>query len=266
MVADIDPNHDGAEAWSADGSGIYDINGNIISTTYPESPGGGASYNMAAWYDGDLLRELVDRTTINKWNAASSSTSRVQTSYDYDGLALSSNNSTKSNPCLIADIIGDWREEIIWRASDNTYLAIMTTPQKTDHRIFTLMHDPVYRTSIAWQNVGYNQSAHTGFFLGANMPTPLTPNIFYANSGTFSFEDDLTSSLVSIYPNPSSDEVTIANVNNASVKIYNVSGKLVFEEEITNQKTISLKKYGIGLFFVKIKQAHSVETFKVIIK
>ena len=34
------------------------------------------------------------------------------------------------------------------------------------------MHDPVYRLGIAWQNVGYNQPAHTGFFLGTGMKEP----------------------------------------------------------------------------------------------
>jgi NAD(P)-dependent dehydrogenase (short-subunit alcohol dehydrogenase family) len=28
------------------------------------------------------------------------------------------------------------------------------------------MHDPQYRLAIAWQNVGYNQPPHPGFFLG----------------------------------------------------------------------------------------------------
>lgn len=28
------------------------------------------------------------------------------------------------------------------------------------------MHDPIYRLSVVWQNVSYNQPAHPEFFLG----------------------------------------------------------------------------------------------------
>jgi len=73
--------------------------------------------------------------------------------------------------------LGDWREELIERTSDNTELRIFTTVVPTDHRIPTLMHDPQYRLSIAWQNVAYNQPPWTGFFLGFDMRTPPRPSI-----------------------------------------------------------------------------------------
>jgi rhamnogalacturonan endolyase len=88
-----------------------------------------------------------------------------------------SNNGTKSTPTLSADIIGDWREELIERTSDNKELRIYTTVIPTEHRMYTLMHDPQYRLSIAWQNVAYNQPPHTGFFLGAGMKAASKPNI-----------------------------------------------------------------------------------------
>ena len=92
----------------------------------------------------------------------------------------SSNNSTKATPCLSADMLGDWREEVIWRTSDNKFLRIYTTTTPATDRIYTLMHDPQYRLSIAWQNVAYNQPPHTGFFLGDGMAAAPTPNIFLA--------------------------------------------------------------------------------------
>jgi rhamnogalacturonan endolyase len=76
-----------------------------------------------------------------------------------------SNNGTKANPCLSADILGDWREEVIWRSSDNTELRIFSTTIPTSRRLPTLMHDLVYRLSVAWQNVAYNQPPHLGFAL-----------------------------------------------------------------------------------------------------
>ena len=88
-----------------------------------------------------------------------------------------SNNGTKATPALSADILGDWREEVIWRTTNNQELRIYTTTIPTPHRIYTLMHDPQYRLAIAWQNVAYNQPPHPGFFLGTDMPPAPRPNI-----------------------------------------------------------------------------------------
>src|SRR5690606_17449099 len=85
----------------------------------------------------------------------------------------SSINGTKSTPNLSADILGDWREELILRSDDNQSLRIYTTTIPTEYRLYTLMHDPVYRLSIAWQNVAYNQPPHTGFYLGTRMALPV---------------------------------------------------------------------------------------------
>lgn len=180
VTADIDPNHIGTESWASNGSGIHNSKGEVISTIYPTAGRRGASFNMFAWWDGDLLREIVDKTVITKWDSETQKTNILLSAYNYDSMSLRSNNGTKSNPCLIADILGDWREEIIWRNSENTELVVFSTPYSTNERIFTLMHDPLYRVSIAWQNVAYNQPAHTGFYLGHDMPKPKTPKIYLA--------------------------------------------------------------------------------------
>jgi rhamnogalacturonan endolyase len=87
-------------------------------------------------------------------------------------------NGTKSTPCLSADLLGDWREEVVFPTTDNKYLRIYTTTAVTTKRIFTLMHDRQYREAIAWQNTAYNQPPHPSFYLGYGMtlPVPL-PNI-----------------------------------------------------------------------------------------
>lgn len=91
---------------------------------------------------------------------------------------MHSNNGTKATPSLSADLFGDWREEVVWPTSDNRALRVYSTPIPTDRRIHTLMHDPLYRVSVAWQNTAYNQPPHTGFFIGDRMPTPARPDIY----------------------------------------------------------------------------------------
>ncbi|MBS2098083.1 rhamnogalacturonan lyase family protein [Carboxylicivirga linearis] len=154
VAADISPDHRGYERWSSTGAGTYNVDGEVI--------GGKTAMNFLAWWDGDLTRELLDGITISKYNVGN-----LLTAYGCE-----SNNSTKATPNLSADILGDWREEVIFRTSDNTKLRIYTTTHETSHRFRTLMHDPQYRLAIAWQNVGYNQPPHPGFFLGTGMDTP----------------------------------------------------------------------------------------------
>lgn len=153
LAADIDPRHPGAELWSPE-AGLRTCSGLRIGAAPRAS-------TFAVWWDGDRLRELLDRNRILKWDWTRGMLTNLFTA---DG--CSANNGSKATPVLSADVLGDWREEVIFRTTDNRSLRIFTTPIPTSHRLPTLMHDPQYRLAIAWQNVGYNQPPHPGFFLG----------------------------------------------------------------------------------------------------
>ena len=165
LAADIDPAHRGAEFWTEAPTGLLDVRGKRIS----EAP---TTSNFAIWWDADPLRELLDRNWIAKWDPAAQSLVRLLTA---DGAAA--NNGGKATPALSADLFGDWREEVIWRTADNTALRIYTTTIPAATRMQTLMHDRTYRLAIAWQNVGYNQPPHPGFYLGDGMKLPPRPRI-----------------------------------------------------------------------------------------
>lgn len=167
VSADIDPRHPGEEMWGGPG-GLRTAQGVDIGAK-PRSQ------NFAIWWDGDLLRELLDSNRISKWDWEQGTLNPIFTAE-----GTSSNNGSKSTPALSADLFGDWREEVIFRTTDNKALRIYTTTIPTAHRITTLMHDPQYRLSIAWQNVAYNQPPHPSFFLGEGMKTPPRPNIVTA--------------------------------------------------------------------------------------
>ncbi|MFK7833898.1 MAG: T9SS type A sorting domain-containing protein [Winogradskyella sp.] len=274
ITADINPDYLGAESWSSNGTGVYSATGELITTTYPTTAGNGRTYNMCAWYDGDLLRELVDRTVITKWNSVTQSTDRVLTTYNFGDSV--SNNGTKSNPCLIADVLGDWREEIIYRNSTNTALNIFTTPNETSHRIFSLMHDPLYRTSIAWQNVGYNQPAHTSFYLGHGMEAPEAPNIYVTPLATLSTDNaEPIKTNLKVYPNPnSSGFLTINGILDTNIavniSIYNMYGALVmtktFEAPTASQlhSTVNISELKTGVYMLVLKSGAISKTVKLI--
>jgi rhamnogalacturonan endolyase len=168
VAMDIDPRHKGYEMWASGGglNGVWNVKGEMISARKPRS------CNFAVWWDGDLLRELLDRNTISKWNWLDGSETRLLTAE-----GCTSCNGTKATPTLCADILGDWREEVLWRTLDGKELRIYTTTIPSQHRLYTLMHDPQYRLSVAWQNVAYNQPSQPGFYLGEGMKPPPRPRI-----------------------------------------------------------------------------------------
>ncbi len=156
MAADIDPTNPGVEMWSIDSDGIRNVKGEVIAR--PRH----ISINSAVWWDGDLLRELLDHGRVTKYNWLNQEN---ETLVDWNE-ECTFNNGTKSNPCLSADIFGDWREEVIIRTKDSRELRIYSTPLPTTHRMPTLMSDIPYRLSVATENVGYNQPPEPGFYLG----------------------------------------------------------------------------------------------------
>ena len=183
LIADIDPNYDGAEAWagiplSDNDIGLWSAQGEQINENSVNS------MNFGIWWTGDLHRELLDHDFlgydeggyghgwIKKWNPE---TEELELLRSFDGTR--SNNGSKGTPCLSGDILGDWREEVIWRREDDEALRLYATPYETDHRLYTLLHDPQYRTALAWQNAGYNQPPWPSYFLGHGMDDPPKPDI-----------------------------------------------------------------------------------------
>ena len=128
--------------------------------------------NFRIYWDGDLQDELLDGNQIDKWNGNGTSRLFINGKNPYDYNSSQTCNSTKKTPCLQADILGDWREEIIlWSGTDNATINIFTTNMLSNYRMPTLMHDHTYRMGICWQNVAYNQPPHLGYYLpDAMMP------------------------------------------------------------------------------------------------
>ena len=188
MAADVDSNSRGFEMWSGTSKGIRSVKGEVISTT-------GLSQNFRIYFDGDLQDELMDATgsptvenggatggKIEKYNSSKKSLDRLFSFYNVQGASL--NNWTKANPCIVADLFGDWREEFIVRSgSDPSKVIVFTTPFTSPYRVYTLMHDSHYRVSIAWQNVAYNQPPHLGYYLPDMVKSLKQPDIYVVGEG-----------------------------------------------------------------------------------
>ena len=128
--------------------------------------------NMRVYWDGDLLDEFMDSPGVERspcvYKAPGQTEVHTGRSYPNSRCWMGGgnlNNSSKNNPCFLGDIIGDWREEIITRVSDNT-LRIQISSYESPWAITSLWYDHEYRNAMTWQSVGYNQPPHPSFFLG----------------------------------------------------------------------------------------------------
>ncbi len=166
MAADIDPNYPGVELWSPNSGGVRSFDGKVISKQgdFKNEISAKVPVNMAVWWDGDLLREMLDKNVISKYNWKTGEMENMLVMED-----CMWNNGTKGNPALQGDILGDWREEVLIRTADNQNLRLYVTTIPTDYRFHTFLGDPAYRSSIANQNIGYNQPAEPGFYFGPDL-------------------------------------------------------------------------------------------------
>ena len=237
----------GWQMWSGDG-GLWDASHKNVGS--PPS-----SSNFTIWWGPDLNRFAENGTSITPYGSAGG------TGLNVPSTECSSNNGSKSTPALTADIFGDWREEVVYRSSKNDALRIYTTTQPTTNRLYTLMHDPVYRMSVATENVAYNQPPEPGIYIGPGMTLPeAKPNIKYY--GTVDVKQQRT---VFHGPTPVNYSLkvfgdrTIAlpsefNGMPKVVTVYDCEGKTMHKSVVRNN-TINLQKdFGMpdGIYMVRV--------------
>ncbi|SEG97831.1 hypothetical protein SAMN05444920_11178 [Nonomuraea solani] len=171
MAGDIDPRFPGMEVWSF--SGLYNARGNQL--TEPDTSRRPWPH-LGLWWDGDLTMELLNDGKFEKWNPAdprpTNSLPRLLTISGYGAV-----NAGGPNPALVGDILGDWREEVVYTNAAHDQLIVFTTNQPSATRLYTLAHNPAYRNAMTLK--GYLQSHHVDYFLGAGMTKPPRPNITY---------------------------------------------------------------------------------------
>ena len=237
----------GWQMWSGDG-GLWDASHKNVGS--PPS-----SSNFTIWWGPDLNRFAENGTSITPYGSAGG------TGLNVPSTECSSNNGSKSTPALTADIFGDWREEVVYRSSKNDALRIYTTTQPTTNRLYTLMHDPVYRMSVATENVAYNQPPEPGIYIGPGMTLPESkPNIKYY--GTVNVKQQRTAFHGPTPVNYSLKvfgDRTIAlpsefNGMPKVVTVYDCEGKTMHKSVVRNN-TINLQKdFGMpdGIYMVRV--------------
>ena len=184
MAADL-TGKDGWEFWSSNSRNPR------RASTGSEVISKSCSVNFRIYWDGSIQDQLFDGNYkngvaspyIQKWNGSSFTDVLSFASNTYKNAQTC--NSTKSTPCLQADILGDWREELImWNHDDPSEVMLFSTWTKTNYAVPTLMHDHVYRMGVAWQNTAYNQPPHLGYYLPDYIAGKIANGISEATTAT----------------------------------------------------------------------------------
>ncbi len=156
MAADYTLSSRGFEFWSAASYDLYDNNLKVLGSGENTRP----PYAHRVYWNGEARDQQL--TGVNIYYAGSNSKSVRLNNINHSA----SPGGSKGYPCISADILGDWREEIVMFCStDSASVNILSTTVPTTLRVPTLMHDHVYRMGVAWQNVAYNQPPHLGYYL-----------------------------------------------------------------------------------------------------
>ncbi|MGY1452172.1 rhamnogalacturonan lyase [Streptomyces sp. SS8] len=156
MVGDIDPGRPGLETWGSHGVGLWSADGERLGDATPGT-------NMSIRWAADMTTQTVDGSgentpVIRDWRRGTLLTAE----------GTRTNNGTKGNPSLVADVLGDWREELLVRTADSSAIRLYTGTEVTDRKLYTLMHDTQYRVEVARQQTTYNQPAYPSFHLGSD--------------------------------------------------------------------------------------------------
>lgn len=172
LAADIDPDNVGYEYWgsvsdaSLPAAGVWSVSGQRLTTTTP-------SVNFRIWWDGDTGSELLDSTSVQKWDPDTETSTTIN---DPEGVV----SGPRSAVPLYGDLLGDWREEYVAETTDGTALRVYTTTVPTDTRLVTLAQDPEYR--LGWTVRGYLQALYTSYYLGYGTTSSPTPAIRYTGT------------------------------------------------------------------------------------
>ncbi len=77
-------------------------------------------------------------------------------------------------------------------------------------------------------------------------------------------EKDITAK-INIYPNPSCGDVTIENVTNTNIRIFDIQGRIIYNKK-SSDNTVAISNLPSGTYFVSIISNENVVTTKLIIK
>ena len=163
MVADIDPSSPGLECFASEdkkgGSSdkyLLSAQGKRLASNEDVPP-----CRNWIWWDSGNTRQLFFGDD-NRWGAESMSKGRNQSIGYWKGEKIT--NGIYGDIIMIADLFGDWREEVVTALPGELRIYHTNIPAK-DRKI-TLMQDAIYRSYVLQRSQGYPQAPVPSYYLG----------------------------------------------------------------------------------------------------
>lgn len=174
ICASFDPTKRGMQYYSTmAGNAMYDSKGKLTSNT-------GSFPAEALWWGPGLSRYEADAAGSDKnpileaYSTSAKSVGRAANLYKMDvsgspkDYYIAAPNGGRA--AFWGDMLGDWREELIYPRRDTLGFVILSTSDVTTHRQYCLMQNPAYRMQTTHR--GYYQTADVDFYMAADMPEP----------------------------------------------------------------------------------------------
>lgn len=81
-------------------------------------------------------------------------------------------------------------------------------------------------------------------------------------------EISLADNTVKVYPNPATDKinVSVTNKHENDLMVYDISGKLIYQNKISSSAVINTEKWNRGVYFVKVSNVDGVSTSKMVLQ
>jgi len=258
MIGQVDPRYRGLQTWSSEDIfsrqtfGLMTAAGEQIDTKVPGT-------NMSIRWAADMTTQIVggsfdEPVVIEDWRRG-----RLLTA---DGAR--SNNGTKGNPCLVADVFGDWREELLVRTADSSAIRIYLSTEVTDRKLYTLMHDAQYRTGVAWQNVAYNQPCYPYFYFASDIDWSKVPipklRLPRVNDNEFEEMDRMVEHLVLFKLKPGTTEEQRKTVVDTLKRLSSIDGIVDMSVGVNHSKEGKSQGFEVGMR-VRFRDQAALESY-----
>jgi len=201
--------------------------------------GNSTQYNQSNSYSGGSSLVDVDGTD---WNTLPSSVHYSQMMYRHVGRSIApsfSGESLNTTSFISGDTETICFEFILDPSWDQSQIHIVGMFIDNNNRV-----DNASSTAISTAiNTGYTQCAVTSTGIELNGPNR-----------------------VNVYPNPVTDKIYISNLkeDNTLVKIYDINGRLVLENKVSNKEYLNVSKLSKGVYQIKFEGSDWNETRKLI--
>ena len=270
-------------AYDGTSDGIWKTDGSEAGTVKIATPVG---FELAHFVDAKVFKNQVYYSVSNILRKIDGNT--VVTVKELVGSICGANNDNIFTAIMIYIATPPYYGFQYWKSDGTTAGTVQVSDSLGGSASFVVLNNKMYNpiafvgyTNAMWETDGTD--AGTKKLIVGYLGTPFIFNntVFFANNANglgcelWSYSPVLVSGIndnfystntISIYPNPSSGKAKIEwnGSKNASIKVFNLMGKEVLQQVISNE--IDLSNYPKGIYIVKVSDGQKIYSNKIVIQ